>query len=224
MKRLFSFLISSMALGAMPTSCTTDNYEKGEGAYSLMRADFAELNTDSEKKGTRFTIDDGDSYALTTSVQAKWLTTADSTYRVAVYYNKVSEGIAECLSLRPVGTLTPIAHWRYETQPQDPLGIESMWLSCKGKYLNMGLLLKSGYVGDEEGMHSLALACDTTMLNADRTRTAHYRLLHSQGNTPSYYTNRAYASILLPDTPAVDTVRLLVNTYDGPQERVFPLR
>ena len=31
-------------------SCTTDSYDKGEGKYSLMQADFCELTVDGQKR------------------------------------------------------------------------------------------------------------------------------------------------------------------------------
>ena len=68
----------------------------------------------------------------------------------------------------------------------------------------------------------MALCQDTVLVNADLTRTAYYRLLHSQGDAPEYYTNRRYVSILLPqDRP--DSVRLSIHTYGGTLEKLFAL-
>ena len=47
------------------TSCTRDAYEKGEGAYSLMRGDFAEANVNSNCEITSITTDDGETLPLT---------------------------------------------------------------------------------------------------------------------------------------------------------------
>jgi hypothetical protein len=86
----------------------------------------------------------------------------------------------------------------------------------------MGLLLKNGRVEDSEGVHAMALCRDTVLVNPDQTRTAYYRLLHSQGDAPEYYTNRRYISILLPqDRP--DSVRLSIRTYNGTLEKQFAL-
>jgi hypothetical protein len=56
---------------------------------------------------------------------------------------------------------------------------------------------------------------DGTYENADHTKTAYYRLLHDKGNTPEYYTNRRFISILLPESNRPDSVRLTVRTYEG---------
>jgi hypothetical protein len=107
--------------------------------------------------------------------------------------------------------------------PQDPLGVESVWLTRNGKYINLGLLLKNGRIEDEEGTHVLGLCRDTVLKNDNETQTAYYRLLHSQGDAPQYYTNRRYVSILLPQEH-LDTVRLSMETYSGRLEKVIALQ
>ena len=212
-----------IALSVLPLflSCETDSYEKGQGKYSLMLTDMGEVMVNSEKQAVAFTTDDGDSYTLTSPATVQWMQTADTTYRAIIYYNKVKEGEATLVSMGQLHTLKPVAHWKLEEQWEDPLGFESCWVTPNGKYINMGLLLKSGYVDDKEGTHKVALACDTVLVNADQTRTAYYRLLHSQGDTPEYYTNRRYLSILLPqDRP--DSVCLSLTTYDGLVQRRLP--
>ena len=203
--------------------CTTDSYEKGEGRYSLMQADLCELTVDGQKRGHRFVTDDGDSYLLTVPVTTKWIETADTVYRALLYYNKVDDGKAEALSASAVATLKPVEHWRFKELPADPMGLESAWLSASGKYLNLGLLIKTGRVDDEEAPHTVGLAQDTVYRRDDGRRTACYRLLHSQNGIPEHYTSRRYVSILLPQ-PRPDTIRLSVQTYDGRLERTFTPR
>lgn len=203
-------------------SCETDSYDKGEGKYSLTQADFAELSVNSEKQGVSFVTDEGSRFTFTTPVTTKWIETADTTYRTIIYYNKVKEGEATAVSIGLLPTLKPVAHWKLTEQWEDPLGLESYWLTRNGKYINLGVLVKSGYVDDQEGLHKVALACDTVLTNDDQTRTAYYRLLHSQEDVPQYYTNRSYLSILLPeDRP--DSVCLSVTTYNGLVQRCLSL-
>ena len=217
---IFYFLICILPLF---TSCTTDSYETGQGDYSLMQGDFAELTVNGELRGTAFLTDEGEQFMFTTPVTASWIQRPDTVYRAIIYYNKVDATHAEALALGTMPTLRPVEHWRFQEQPTDPIGLESAWLSRSGKYLNLGLLLKNGRVDDEEGAHGIAVACDTILTHADQTRTAYYRLLHDQGDAPEYYTNRRYVSILLPqDRP--DTIRLAVPTYTGTVERSFFLR
>ena len=201
-------------------SCETDSYEKGEGKYSLMQADMADISVNNKKEAVNFVTDDNDSYQLTNPFTAKWIQTADTTYRTIIYYNKVKDGRAEAVSVSTVVTLEPIAHWRLKEQPQDPVGFESAWLAKTRRYLNVGLLVKTGHISDEELPHSIGLAQDTVITHADGRHTAYYRLLHDQNDMPLYYTNRRYVSILLPQ-PLPDTIALSLQTFDGTIQRTF---
>ncbi len=202
-------------------SCTTDSYDKGQGKYSLMQAELVDLSVNSEKEVTAFVLDDGNSFILTSPATASWITTADTTYRAILYYNKVTEKTAEVVSLGVVPTLRAVHHWRVEQQPDDPIGMESAWLSKNKKYINLALLLKTGQADDNDGTQTVGLVQDTIRVNDDQTHTAVFRLLHDQCGVPQYYTSRRFVSILLPDTVQLDTIRLTIPTYDGQLERVF---
>lgn len=219
MKRLLPLCLFTFLL----FSCETDSYEKGQGKYSLMLADMGEIVINSEKQAVSFTTDDGDGYTLTSPVTGQWIQTADTTYRAIIYYNKVENGQAEYMGLTTVPTMVPVEHWRFKEQPQDPVGFESAWLAKSKKYINLGLLFKSGYVDDAIGRHLISIAQDTVLVNANQTTTAYYRFLHGQNETPEYFTNRHYVSILLPqDLP--DTVSVSIVTYSGIVERRFGLK
>ena len=202
-------------------SCTTDSYDKGQGKYSLMQAELVDLTINSEKEATTFTLDDGNRYTLTPYATAKWIQTADTTYRAILYYNLLSGTTAEPVSLGAIPTLRAVKQWQLKEQPEDPIGVESAWLSKNGKYLNLGLLLKTGQADDNDGTQTVALAQDTIRLNGDQTHTAVFRLLHDQCDVPQYYTSRRFVSILLPDTVQLDTIRLTIPTYEGRLERIF---
>ena len=215
-------LLCSLILVAF-VACESDSYEKGQGQYSLMQADMGEVSVNGEKQAVAFTTDDDDSYTLTSPAKAQWIQTADTTYRAIIYYNKVEKGQAESMGLSSVPTMIPIEHWRFKQHPQDPVGFESAWLSKNKKYVNMGLLFRSGYVDDTMGRHLISVAQDTVLVNADQTRTAYYRFLHGQNQIPEYFTNRHYISILLPEARP-DTVCLSINTYSGVLTRTFAVK
>ena len=218
-KRLLFFCLAAV----LSASCETDSYDKGQGEYSLMQADFAELTVNSQKQAVSFLTDEGLQLSLTQPATAAWIQRPDTTYRAIVYFNKVDSKQAELLALGTMPVLQPVEHWRFKELPQDPLGVESSWLTRNGKYINIGLLLRSGRIDDEEGTHAIALACDTVLQHPDQKRTAYYRLLHAQGDTPEYYTNRRYVSILLPqDRP--DSVCLSIQTYDGTLRKQYVLQ
>ena len=215
----YLWLILTMAL----FSCTTDSYDKGEGKYSLMQADFCELTVNGEKQGVNFQTDEGESYLLKTPITTKWIETADTTYRVILYFNKIDNATAEAMAAGAVVTLHPIEHWRFKDEMQDPIGYESGWLSKNGKYLNLGLLMKTGRIDDEELPHNIGLAQDTVYIYDNGRSAAYYRLLHSQNGIPEYYTNRRYVSILLPQQ-CPDTIHFSMQTYEGVTERIFITR
>ena len=58
MKKLFAFSLFAFLL----FSCETDSYEKGEGQYSQMQGDFAELTVNSQKQGVSFLTDEGEKF------------------------------------------------------------------------------------------------------------------------------------------------------------------
>jgi hypothetical protein len=213
-----------MMLTIALSSCETDSYEKGEGRYSLLQADFANLTVDNEKRGVSFVTDEGESYLLNNPLKTSWIETADTVYRTYLYYNKEDNGRADIKSIGILPTLIARDAKDFKRQPQDPLGVESSWLTRDSKYINMGLLLKNGRDDNgKEGIHSLALALDEVRQNDDQTHTAYYRLLHEQGEAPEYYTNRRYVCILLPTEERPDSVCLTVNTYDGVVVKKFKL-
>jgi hypothetical protein len=226
MKRLKSSIFLCLLLSSFIffQSCERDSYEKGEGRYSLLRADFSCLTVDKEKQGVSFVTDEGERYFLSNPLKASWIQTADTVYRTYLYYNKVEEGKADVKSIAILPTLIPRDAKDFKRQPQDPVGLESSWLTRDGRYINMGLLLKNGRNDEgQEGIHSLALVFDGVQQNDDQTQTAYYRLLHDQGETPEYYTNRRYVCILLPTEERPDSVCLTVKTYDGVVVRKFKL-
>lgn len=205
------------------TACTTDSYDKGEGKYSLMQAELVELSVDGQKQVTVFVLDDDSRFTLTSPATASWIQKADTIYRAILYFNKLTTTTAEYVRMGLVPTLLPVEHWKVKEQPQDPIGFESAWLSKKGKYLNVGLLLKTGQVEGEDGVHTVGIVQDTIRVNDDHTRTVCFRLLHDQSGVPEYYTSRRFISILLPSGQSVDTIRLTIPTYEGKKERLFVL-
>ena len=225
MKRLSSSIVLYLLLSSsFFLSCERDSYEKGEGRYSLLQADFANLTVDNEKRGVSFVTDEGESYLLSNPLKASWIETADTVYRTYLYYNKEDNGRADIKSIGILPTLIARDAKDFKRQPQDPLGVESSWLARDSKYINMGLLLKNGRDDNgKEGIHALALALDEVRQNDDQTHTAYYRLLHEQGEAPEYYTNRRYVCILLPTEERPDSVCLTVNTYNGVVVKKFKL-
>ena len=223
---VFSFLfpLSSFLL----TSCTQDAYEKGEGKYSLMRADFVEARANAQKEIDQITTDDGEQLSASKPFTAKLVVTPDSVYRCILYYNKVraktGQEVFEPISIGevPCPKVTPLSELDKEMKT-DPVKFESAWVSKSGKYLNMSLYLMTGTTEDEKARQTLHVIQDTIMTHPDGTRTSHLRLYHDQAGVPEYYSTQVYVSILTSQIPA-DSVRLTINTYKTPITKSFSLR
>ena len=218
---LFSFFISH-------SSCTQDAYEKGEGKYSLMRADFVEAYANGQKEIYRITTDDGDQFAITKAFTTKWVTTPDSTYRCIFYYRRESGNMGQesvepiSIGQVPCPKITLLSELDKEMKT-DPVKFESAWLSKTGKYLNLSFYLMTGTADDEDATQTLHVIQDTIVTNPDATRTSYLRLYHDQGGIPEYYSTQVYVSILTSQIEA-DSVCISVNTYKGPVTKSFSLR
>ncbi|MBQ3754174.1 MAG: NigD-like N-terminal domain-containing protein [Prevotella sp.] len=203
-------------------SCTQDLYEKGDGKYSYLRADFAEAYVNADKQVNRLVTDDNDELTLTKPYTADWIERADTTYRTAIYYNKLEKG-AEALSISRVTTLTlrsdsgALSKWA-----PDPVGMEAAWIGRNCRYLNMGLVLKVGAADKDATPQSVGMLHGGITINADSTRTINLLFNHRQGDVPEYYSQRFYMSMPLSGLDA-DSVRLTIVTYDGRFVRTFPL-
>lgn len=217
-----SLLFSSAVL---LTACETDSYDKGDGKWSHTIADFAELRADAQKRGVSFVTDDGANFIFDQAVKASWIKTGDSTYRTSIYYNPVAEGVAHPVSCILVPTVKAKEPSAFPRQPQDPLGVESCWLSKNGKYLNLGLLMKNGRDSEgDETTHAISLVLDGTRQNSNNTVTACYRLLHDKRDALEYYTNRRHISILLPTSNRPDSVELTIKTYQGDWRKTISIK
>ena len=204
-------------------SCSKDAYEKGEGKYSLMRGDFAEAIVNSSKQVTGIITDDGDEFTLIAPYTAKWVTTADTTYRCMLYYNKMADK-AEVLSMGqvPCVGIAPLSKFDHRLVT-DPVKFESTWMSKSGRYLNLSLLLKTGVTDDSTAVQNLAIVSDTVITHPDNKRIRHLILHHDQANVPEYYSTQVYISIPTQRIDA-DSVRISINSYSGEVEAKHRIR
>lgn len=214
MRRLPLYLLTIMFL----VSCEQDNYDKGEGEYSLMRADFVEAHVGSDLRVDYIVTDDGDSLATEPHFTVKAIQKGDTVYRAALYYNKVknSQGqtVAEAKGMSIVPTLVPAMPDKFEEILTDPVKFESMWMATNGRYLNASIIVMTGQPDEEDNRQTIALVQDDVLTHADGKQTACYRLYHDQGGVPEYYSMQTYFSIPTNSLNA-DSLRLTINTYNG---------
>lgn len=221
MKHLPFYLVALLLL----VSCTQDNYDKGEGEYSLMRADFVEAHVGSDKRVDYVVTDDGDSLTAEPRFTTKSIETADTTYRAILYYNKVKNSagkmVAEAKSMSLVPTLN--AQSSPSDQKKDPVKFESLWMARNLRYVNVSIILMTGKPDEEDIRQTLGLVCDTVIQHEDGRKTACYSLTHDQGGVPEYYSQQCYLSIPVT-TILTDSLRLTLQTYEGEISRTLPLR
>lgn len=79
---------------ALLASCTTEQYDSGDGKLSYLRSDFVEACTDAQSRMSSFTTDEQLSLQVEGTPKVSWMTTPDSTYRALVYYAAPSSSSA----------------------------------------------------------------------------------------------------------------------------------
>ncbi len=213
-----------LCLLAFLLSCEAESYESGDGKYSNVRADFAEVHTNANAQFYGLMTDDGDSLTIAEPKAYKWAATADSTYRALVYYNKV-EGKADVVSMVSVSVPAIYPVWKLKEMKTDPVGVESSWLSRNRRYANLGIRLMTGTEEGKDERQVLGMLCDTLLVHDNGHRHLQLRLYHDQNGVPQYYSSRGYVSIPLQKHPyqlgTGDTLSVTVNTYDGPVVKTF---
>lgn len=215
-------LVSFSALCFFCASCKTDD-ETSEDFLSFLRADFVEVHTRAEKTLDYALSDEGDSLVFDPLVTADWATTADSIYRALLLYNKNSSDgrVTDVISVNQVMTLWMLKSSRIQEVRTDPVSVESAWMSRNGKYVNLGIYIKTGKENGSDARQSLAMVCDTVMSRDDGSKEYQLRLYHDQNGVPEYYSSRIYLSVPIGTLRRGDAIRIEANTYDGVLTRSF---
>ena len=85
---------AAVVAAALLASCTTEQYDSGDGKLSYLRSDFVEACTDAQSRMSSFTTDEQLSLQVEGTPKVSWMTTPDSTYRALVYYEAPSSSSA----------------------------------------------------------------------------------------------------------------------------------
>ena len=186
--------------------------EKGgeDYRYPSVITDYACLLTDGDGKPESLRLDDGTEYliVLTDSYSSSLPSCRpDTLYRVISVYELGADDKAHVYSLSSVLSEVPTPLRRGEELHQDPVYLQSAWLS--GGYLNMVIELKA-----LNGQHSIGFV-DTTPKNMQGKEFTFYHRVISDVES---YRQKLYGSIPLApfvsDLQQGDTLRFVVNTYD----------
>ena len=214
------FFISHFSFLIFISSCTQDFYEKGEGEYSQLRADFVEAHVRGDKRVDYVLTDDGDSLRSKKPFTVSWLQKGDTIYRALLYYNLV-DGEVDGYNLSQVLTPTIKRADRIKGGLKtDPVHVVSMWKARTGRYLNMRLRVMTGETSDSAAVQAFGCVSDTVVSHDNGRKAMHLTLYHDQGGQPEYYSREVYLSIPVHDVKA-DTIIMRIRTYENDVERIF---
>ena len=211
-------LAAAVLATAALTACTADRYDKGEGPLSALYCTMADAHTDAQCRVTAFVNDDGSTYTPPQPVTASWITTPDTTYCVAVYYNRNDMTL---LSMSPVLPLVPVPQSQAPEAKADPVVSASGWLSADRCRLYLDLRLKGGHAAQAETRRTLALVGTGTETWGNGRTAATFQLSHNQGGVPLQYTVEQYFAIPVDGIQA-DTVRITFSTFKGQKSIAVP--
>ena len=214
-RRPVLMMTAAVAMLLMVTACHMGAYDAGDSRHSYLRADFAEVHTNSNGALCRAVTDDGDSLVLAPVLKIAWATRPDTLYRALLYYNKgeadatQSQAASRALSVTGVGArqvyvLRPQVGSAGVSGPDDAVGFQSCWMSASKRYVNVGLVLKSGQADRPDSKHIL-----------QGHRTFFCRIYHLQNGVPAYYSTTVYASIPTSDFRTGDTLQLTIHARQG---------
>ena len=238
---------AAVVAAALLASCTTEQYDSGDGKLSYLRSDFVEACTDAQSRMSSFTTDEQLSLQVEGTPKVSWMTTPDSTYRALVYYAAPSsssalssssssasftERSAQNLASAPVkvfivnNVLCPkIKRLQTSAPPKtDPVSFVALWLSANRKYVNITFDVKTGSSGSDADGQSIGAVLTDMTRNADGTLTAHITFCHDQGNVPQYYSSRQYASLAVAQMQDADSASIVINSYKGKVVKTISLK
>ena len=216
---------AAVVAATLLASCTTEQYDSGDGKWSYLRSDFAEVCTDAQSRMSSFTTDEQLSLQVEGTPKVSWMTTPDSTYRALVYY--AAPGSPVPVKVFTVNNVLCPKIKRLQTSAlpkTDPVSFVALWLSANRKYVNITFDVKTGSSGSDADGQSIGAVLTDMTRNADGTLTAHITFCHDQGNVPQYYSSRQYASLAVAQMQDADSASIVINSYKGKVVKTISLK
>lgn len=219
-------IIAAVTTLLLVTACHIGAYDTGDTRYSYLRADFAEVHTNSEGAVNTAVTDDGDSLMLAPALRTVWTIRPDTLYRALLYYNKgeadsaQSPAASHALPVTGIGAsqvyvLRPLTDYSGVSGLNDAVGFQSCWLSANKRYVNVALVLKSGQADQPDKRHILGLIRDSIVTDLQGRRTFFCRIYHLQNGVPAYYSNTVYVSIPTSGFHAGDALQLTIKIREN---------
>lgn len=201
------FMLSSLLF--LLCSCEKEESER----YPSVITDYACMLTDASGQPGHLRLDNGREYpiALTDTYREAHPQLpsyrADTLYRIVGIYELGNDDVANIYSIARTVSGIPTPLHSGETMRNDPVYLQSSWLS--GGYLNMVLELKA-----LDGQHSIGFV-DTTPKGMQGKE---FTLYHDSHNDVESYRQKLYASIPLApfkrDLQQGNILRIVINLYD----------
>lgn len=221
-------------------SCTSHDYDTGDGDYSYYTAEMAVLSL-KETVVSQAELDDDRILELCSPLQSSVLrnnfkqSLMGDSCRLVLYYNKGKETASTVTSTELHGAnpvLMPkivLADTLTTPVKTDPLILNSSWKAKNEKYYNYNVSVKTGLTDGKTLPHTLGFVCDSiTTDNSVQPSKAivHLRLVHDQNSAPEFYSVEAFLSLSRAKIEALlnhynitgvsaYSVSLSVNTYQG---------
>lgn len=217
---MLRFSVLALSVISLLAACTIDPYEAGDGQYSYLKAEMADMHTAAKCKVDYAVTDTDEKLTFSSPFSCHWPTTPDSTYRAMLYYKKTpdkTEGNT-CVKVWVLHPMKPS-----KNTPTDPVKLQSSWLSQNKKYINLRLGVMSGKPDDEKQKQKIGIVLNKQVTHANGKKAVDLQLLHNRNHVPSYYTKTLYISIPTASYKSGDSIRLKVNTYQGMMEKTFVL-
>ncbi len=196
-------------------ACQIDSYDNGDTRLSYLTAEMVDMHTVAAQQ-VDYAITDGQQrLTFTTPFACAWAAKPDTIYRALLYYDSRDEA-SKPLSATPAWVLTPMT--TEKTYLTDPVKLESAWVAANKCYLNLRLGLMTGQDGVST-KQTIGLVQRRIVAHANGITTHYLELSHDQNKVPQYYTTSIFTSIPAKLFSAGDTIRLSINTYQGPIEK-----
>lgn len=205
--------------------CKHDFYESGDSTLSYLQTEFAEVTTDGTGNIVSALTDNDVSLTLNPPIKRSWAK-ENSVYRTLLYYNKVENNTTEAIAIEPIPILqirVLDSNTHINRLAVDPLTLQSAWVSKNKKYLNLGLILKTGSTENTNAVQSVGVVqADKRQLSNGRAKL-YLVLYHNHNEVPEYYSSRIFASIPLSNLSDVDSIYIDFPTKEGIERRGFRL-
>ena len=214
-----------LAAAAILSGCESEAYDSGDGEYSNLHADFADVQTKQTKSLVAALLDTGESVTFQSPLTCEWAEVPASTYRALLYYYPTATAnVVKPYAAQPVYVL----RWKdmsSVTLKTDPIHMQSIWISENAAYINLRIGIMVGNEDDgSRGQQMIGVTLDNAVMHEDGTYTYTLTLRHAQNDVPQYYTSQQYISLPVNECKTGDTIILNVNTYEGQKQYTLNIK